>query len=260
MTSASQFISIACIHAGVYLSLGSTNIITNNTEILITSIGEGAPDGFPLLTCHTDQVACCRTSDTMAMENPIGDWHFPNGIPILVGNKAPPNASFYIKRNMQVVRLHRRESINPSSPTGTYCCTIPTNAGEITLCAKLGEWASQYWVHKISMWSTQWSIKYSHKFPRSYFNAVVCLSLLPLTNGMISYSDPTLGMGSVATYSCGPGYMINDDNDSSRTCGDDGEWSPSSQPNCVGECLFYIRYVLYSAKFSRGSIFVDFVR
>ena len=28
--------------------------------------------------------------------------------------------------------------------------------------------------------------------------------------------------------------MINDD--SSRTCGDDGMWSPSSQPNCVGEC------------------------
>ncbi len=124
------------MHTGVYLSLGST-VITNNTEILITDIGEGT---LPLLTCHTDLVVCCRKSDTIAMENPTGDWHFPNGSPILVGSKALPDASFYIKRNEQVVRLHRRENINHPSPTGTYCCTIPTtNAGEITLCAKLGE-------------------------------------------------------------------------------------------------------------------------
>ncbi len=132
-----QPVYINCIHAGVYLSLGSTNIITNNTEILITTIGEGAPGDLPLLICHTDLVACCRKSDTIAKTNPTGDWHYPNGIPILVGNKAPPDALFYIQRNKQVVRLHRNESINPQ--TGSYCCTIPTIAKEMILCANLGE-------------------------------------------------------------------------------------------------------------------------
>ena len=32
-----------------------------------------------------------------------------------------------------------------------------------------------------------------------YVNAVVCLSLPPLTNGMLSYSDSTLGENTVAT-------------------------------------------------------------
>ncbi len=124
--------------AAVYLSLRPGSTLTdNNTEILITSIGEDADGGLPSLTCHTDLVACCGGHDTMT--NPVGDWHFPNGNSILVGNKAPSNASFYIQRNEQAVRLHRRESMEPLSPTGSYCCTIPTTRGNMTLCVNLGE-------------------------------------------------------------------------------------------------------------------------
>ncbi len=131
----SQSYYIYCMDAAVYLSLGSTIITTNNTEILITSIGDG---GLPSLTCHTDLTACCRRSDTMA-EYPIGDWHFPNGDAIPVGQTTAPNVSFYVGRNKQVVRLRRRVSIEPLSPTGSYCCTVPTIEGEMTLCANLGE-------------------------------------------------------------------------------------------------------------------------
>ncbi len=134
----SQFYYIYCMDAAVYLSLGSTNITTNNTEILITSIGDDAEGGLPSLTCHTDLTACCRRSDTMA-EDPIGDWHFPNGDAIPVGQTTAPNVSFYVGRNKQVVRLCRRESREPQIPTGSYCCTVPTIEGEMTLCANLGE-------------------------------------------------------------------------------------------------------------------------
>ncbi len=134
----------------VYLSLGSTTIITNNTEISITDIGEDAT--LPSLICHTDLVACCRRSDTIA--EPIGDWYFPNGDAIPVGRSAEPNALFFVGRNKQVVRLRRRESINPLSPTGSYCCTIPTNVGEMTFCANLGESASVLHEFIKNMWST----------------------------------------------------------------------------------------------------------
>ena len=58
----------------------------------------------------------------------------------------------------------------------------------------------------------------------------VCLSLPPLTNGMISYSDPTLGVGSVATHSCNTDYTLS--GESTRTCQSDGTWD-GSVPNCL---------------------------
>ena len=59
---------------------------------------------------------------------------------------------------------------------------------------------------------------------------VVCLSLPSLTNGVISYSDQTLGLNTVATYTCDTGYILN--GDTTRTCGSDGVWSGFS-PNCL---------------------------
>ncbi len=48
---------------------------------------------------------------------------------------------FYIVRNgPQVINLNRRQGNNPLTPTGSYCCTVPTTGGEMTLCANLGEW------------------------------------------------------------------------------------------------------------------------
>ncbi len=58
---------------------------------------------------------------------------------------------------------------------------------------------------------------------------VVCLSLTPPTNGVISYSDTTLGNGTVATYICTTGYTLI--GDTTRTCGSDGMWSGFA-PTC----------------------------
>ena len=124
----------------VYLSLGSTKITTNNTEVLITDIGQDALGGLPSLTCHTDLTACCRNGDTGG-QGGRGAWYYPDG-------RAVPNQiaweDFYRVRNApQVVRLARRDYLNPSviAPTGSYCCVIPTTGEEMTFCANIGECA-----------------------------------------------------------------------------------------------------------------------
>ena len=131
------------IHAtvNVYLSLGSTIITTNNTEVLITHIGENVASS---LNCHTDLTACCRNSDTGG-QGPRGEWYYPDGS--VVQNNAASMAAgegFYrIRNDPQVVRLNRRHYGVPSpalSPTGSYCCVIPTTKGEMTFCANIGEY------------------------------------------------------------------------------------------------------------------------
>ena len=122
----------------VYLTLGSDPIITDNTEILITAIGEDG--GLPSLTCHTDLTTCCRGGDNNDNRG-LGQWTFPDGSVILRnGASTTAGQQFYINRNApQVIRLYRREANNPITPTGSYCCTVPTSGGEMTLCANLGE-------------------------------------------------------------------------------------------------------------------------
>ncbi len=133
---------IVWFHA-VYLTLGSgPNINHNNTEINITAIGEGAPGGLPYLICHSDLTTCCRNiADNNGM-GPLGQWTDPDGSVVpFVGFSATAGQQFYINRNEpQVIRLARREANNPVTPTGSYCCTVPTTGGDMTLCANLGEW------------------------------------------------------------------------------------------------------------------------
>ncbi|XP_064386860.1 sushi, von Willebrand factor type A, EGF and pentraxin domain-containing protein 1-like [Halichondria panicea] len=183
----------------VFLTLGSTNITSNNTEILITDIGQDASGGLPSLTCHTDLPACCRSFAENNGQGSLGQWRYPDGSVILNnGLSTAVGNQFYITRNApQLIRLNRRETNNPLTPTGSYCCVVPTTHGEMTFCA----------------------------------NLVVCLSLPHPTNGMISYSDPTLGVGSVATFSCDPGFMISDVTNT-ITCQEDGQWS-SIPPTCM---------------------------
>ena len=119
----------------VYLSLGAVNpvITTNNTEVLITDIGDGANPGATTLTCHTDLVACCRGSDHSGTGG-LGSWFNPNGD--MLSNEAG-GGDFYIRRNdAQLIRLYRRNSA--TSPVGLYCCVIPTTLGEMRFCANLG--------------------------------------------------------------------------------------------------------------------------
>ena len=125
----------------MYLSLGSTNIITNNTEILITDIGDDNDNGHPPLICHTDLVGCCRRSETMLTEG-IGDWYYPNGALIPGGSGSSSDSLSFVRwRNNQMIRLARREDFTtpPLGPTGSYCCTVKTNEGEMIFCANLGK-------------------------------------------------------------------------------------------------------------------------
>ncbi len=127
----------------VYLTLGSGPVITtDNTEILITTIGENADGGLPSLTCHTDLVTCCRSVAENNGMGSLGQWTYPDGSVILRnGPSATAGQQFYMIRNApQLIRLNRRESNNPLTPTGSYCCTIPTTGGVMTLCANLGEY------------------------------------------------------------------------------------------------------------------------
>ncbi|XP_064386142.1 mucin-2-like isoform X2 [Halichondria panicea] len=178
----------------IWFTLGSTNITTNNTEILITDIGEGADGGLPSLTCHTVYTGCCRSFAENNGQGGLGQWTYPDGSVI------PNNGGgqqFYINRSgPQLINLNRRQAINPLTPTGSYCCTVPTSAEvEMTFCA----------------------------------NLVLCPSLPPLMDGVISYSDPTLGRDTVATHTCEAGSALTTDL-STRTCGvtsNVGVWSGS---------------------------------
>ncbi len=132
---------IVWFHA-VYLTLGSgPNITTNNTEILIIDIGEGG--GLPSLTCHTDLTACCRSIADNNGNGALGQWTFPDRSMILKkGASMTAGQQFYIvKSTSQVINLARREANNPLTPTGSYCCTVPTTGVKMTLCANLGEWS-----------------------------------------------------------------------------------------------------------------------
>ncbi len=127
----------------VYLTLGSSpRITTNNVDIQITSIGEDG-GGLPSLICHTDLTTCCRNVADNNGNGPLGLWTYPDGSIVLnsVASVAAGQQFFISRNSAQVIRLNRRVATNPVTPTGSYCCTVPTiNGGDKTFCANLGEW------------------------------------------------------------------------------------------------------------------------
>ncbi len=124
-------------HLAVFLSLSGSTNLSNNTEILITDIGEDTDGGLPSLTCHTDLTACCRGADHSG-DGGLGQWTYPGGELLPKKSKVITNDNFYFVRNApKLIRLARIN--NPLSPTGSYCCTVPTTRGDMTLCANLGE-------------------------------------------------------------------------------------------------------------------------
>ena len=79
---------------------------------------------------------------------------------------------------------------------------------------------------------------------------VTCSNLPSLTNGNVDYGDAgstdNRPVGTVATYTCVPGYTLN--GGITRTCGSDGMWSGSA-PVCQRKlnglctvCLFSVSY------------------
>ena len=71
---------------------------------------------------------------------PLGEWHYPNGN-VVRGSQAftMDDGFFRIRSAPQVISLVRRVSANPLSPTGPYCCVVPTIAGERKFCAKISK-------------------------------------------------------------------------------------------------------------------------
>ena len=124
----------------VYLSLGSTNITTNNTNIYVTVDGEhDHEDGLSFLTCHTDLTICCRNNDTDGLGE-LGAWYYPDGSPVLndTDSQAAGEDFFIVRDAPQLIHLSHRDSSSPR-PLGSYCCAIPTTGGEMTFCANIGE-------------------------------------------------------------------------------------------------------------------------
>lgn len=186
---------------------------TNNTEILIGDIGESNREG---LFCHTDLLTCCRIADNVnGSGNGQGKWFYPNGSMVNRELIALTNREgFYSRRREQSVRLDRFQATNVLSPTGSFCCTVPTTVGDMIFCANLG---------MRLLWEA-----HLHAFD---VHAVVCLSLPPLANGTIVYSDTLPGVASVANHTCDDGYQLR--GESSRQCQSNSSWSGST-PVCIG--------------------------
>ena len=69
----------------------------------------------------------------------------------------------------------------------------------------------------------------SYLFVFTTLYTVVCLALPSLANGMITYSDETRGLDSLASHTCDPGYGLMGGN--TRTCQNDGMWTGTA-PTC----------------------------
>ena len=142
-----SYFTLPCLYISdpppVYLSLSSTNYLTSNMEILLSSVGEGAGS---YLTCRTDDTNCCREAESGVVGG-VGAWHYPNGS---VVQSSSDGGDFHSSRDgPMVVNLNRRNDV--MGPTGNYCCVVPTSTGNQTFCANLGE--QQYSVVYIYIYS-----------------------------------------------------------------------------------------------------------
>ena len=202
--------------------MGSTKITTNNTEVLITDIGEDGSGGLPSLTCHTDLTTCCRNGDNNNMGSLGGEWYYPDGR--VVPNSAAGEGFYRIRNAPQVARLARRIAglgiTLTFGPTGTYCCVIPTSGGELTFCAELGQ-----------LTGTRDSSHFAYlAHTLTNPHAVLCDLLPPPLNGGIS-TELLNWETTVTTYTCNHGYVLI--GESRRTCQPDRTWT-SSAPYCTG--------------------------
>ena len=102
---------LECI-TGVYLSMNG-EVIGNNTEVSITTIGEDENDA---LLCFTDLFQFLDYSTVNDSFNDTGTWYFPNF------SAVGTSGDIYITRDPGVVRLHRRNNI--TMPTGQFHCEI----------------------------------------------------------------------------------------------------------------------------------------
>ena len=135
--------SILTLPAVIPLSVGGT-ILTNNSALAVTDIGEGAS----ALTCHTELTTCCREQDNPS--GALGEWIGPDS------NQISTNSTdrFYVTRQQSSISLNRGGS---NTVEGLYCCVIPRTKGEATLCVNVSTGESIY----ICLLYTWWNCRHS---------------------------------------------------------------------------------------------------
>ena len=132
--------SILTLPAVIPLSMGST-ILTNNSALAVTDIGEGAS----ALTCHTELTTCCREQDNPS-GGALGEWIGPDS------NQISTNStdSFYVTRQQSSISLNRGGS---STVGGLYCCVIPRTGGEMSFCVQVNGKVIVGSDHDLTCWS-----------------------------------------------------------------------------------------------------------
>ena len=114
-------------HTGLYLSLKEIEY-TNNSIISINEIRESET----ALKCIIDKDSCCGS-------NKLGEWYYPNGLPVPMGIDGGSNDFFRNRDNYGSVNLNR-VSNNVIDPTGEFCCSVPDASNvTINLCATIGK-------------------------------------------------------------------------------------------------------------------------
>ena len=109
------------------MHLRGTNYTTNNTVLLLDNIGSTSG----ALRCETDLEGCC-------VDKSAGQWLYPNGTEIPEENEI---YGFYRLRKWNG-RIFLRRNTTTVSPTGTYCCQVPTaadNTSDETFCVFLSK-------------------------------------------------------------------------------------------------------------------------
>ena len=75
------------------------------------------------LFCLTNEIDCCRSSDTPQGVRAIGEWFFSNGSSV---DNEGSGDDIYRGRGPSFVRLSRR---NNAQPTGVFRCEVPDASG-----------------------------------------------------------------------------------------------------------------------------------
>lgn len=99
--------------------------------MLISDIGESVNN--EALQCVTDAIQCCARAR-------VGEWYFPSGARVPIRMQA---LTFYRNRGDDgTVNLNRLGNTDreTTSPTGLYCCSIPSASGiDQLVCIYVGE-------------------------------------------------------------------------------------------------------------------------
>ena len=116
-----------------YVSFMGENL-PNHAYVDLTLVGND-DDGTPHTTvrCNTDLTTCCITS----LGNRAGQWYFPSEVPF---SGAGGTEDIYRTRDNQRVILNRRN--DAMSPSGIYCCEVPTSSNSMGETVYVGLYAS----------------------------------------------------------------------------------------------------------------------